>query len=810
MWQFAQFGLMRMRSSSPCGPSRRWSVATNRRWSSGDQHRLAFRCTACCCCRRRCTLATSVTALLVTLAGAAGHAGEERDRSGTAAGNGVAVAAFSGPKCKNPAKIIVRPCCSASTPVSSPRELAHPPPCADLHRFRDFASSGAVVRPAASAASWFGGSTEPPMSLVRSAPARQWAAWTRQEEQNFFNALRQVGKNFEKITLRVQSKSKDQVRHYYYRLVRRMKKLLGPEFSLDAKNSKDTIAAMLCWWSLLEKFSCSASKLHLKPRRFKTFVEALGNQLLKDRNKTRKKCPRGDVCLSSSSSAVNRTPGNESFSVKLLAVDVSNGSKVGSSKGSFFKKVTEPNCSNKSGATKGDLSATRTVKQKRRAGGVVASAAYKKWERAAMAGVSLVADAAEELERNTVNADARMLSPSSSNACTVDGLGTNHIKEADQQAPAKLKLQLFPINEATRKALEKDEHNPHLELTLSARKKISSVLEHLNRKWGNSNIASGELLLFPYCAHQEDLATYQRWTTKDTVAVADVFLSVNSPSVFRLRYGWFSLAELEAGVSEISLTHFENCLIPEDIHAKSPSEACVQKDGKSAQVPEQCIDVLPSQFGRQNQDQVTTNQVFEVDQGMDCAAVSEGEWADTLTDISVGYLLTEASREQPALASHSTIWGAEETCDAFSFNLPASRKREGSNNSASSSPDSDSDVHPSNSEGFQGFLQDLAGAAVAHNPCIDDAKDIESLCAESPPRSDHDSAPKDQSLADLYWPDSLGPLDLDIPSATYHADDLLLGDSQNSWNRMMANSLDAFRNLSFFTADKNDSIPSIM
>lgn len=38
-----------------------------------------------------------------------------------------------------------------------------------------------------------------------------------------------------------------QVRHYYYRLVRRMKKLLGPGFSLDAKNSKDTIAAMLRW-----------------------------------------------------------------------------------------------------------------------------------------------------------------------------------------------------------------------------------------------------------------------------------------------------------------------------------------------------------------------------------------------------------------------------------------------------------------------------------------------------------------------------------------------------------------------------------
>lgn len=38
-----------------------------------------------------------------------------------------------------------------------------------------------------------------------------------------------------------------QVRHYYYRLVRRMNKLLGPELCLDAKNSKDTNAAMLRW-----------------------------------------------------------------------------------------------------------------------------------------------------------------------------------------------------------------------------------------------------------------------------------------------------------------------------------------------------------------------------------------------------------------------------------------------------------------------------------------------------------------------------------------------------------------------------------
>ncbi|KAL5679779.1 hypothetical protein ACJX0J_006164, partial [Zea mays] len=649
-----------------------------------------------------------------------------------------------------------------------------------------------------------------PMSYTGSAPepsdpnrkpakkqTRQWAAWTHQEEEIFFNALRQVGKNFDKITHRVQSKNKDQVRHYYYRLVRRMKKLLGPRFSLDAKNSKDTIAAMLRWWSLLEKFSCTASKLHLKPRRFKTFVEALGKQLLKDRNKSRRKRSRVDMCLPSPSPIISKAPGNENPPVKFLSVDAQNGSRVASPKGSIFKQVAEP-ISNKPGTTKGELSATRTVKQKRKAGGAVASAAYKKWERAAMAGVSLVADAAEELERNTINpgifcnVDARTLTSLSERLSSIDGISTNHMKEADSQAPVKLKLQLFPINEATRKALEKDDHNPHLELTLSSRKKISSVLEHLNRKWGNSNIASGELILFPYCANQEDLATYQRWTTRDTVAVADVFLSVNSPSVFRLRYGWVSLVELGAGVSEISLTHFEDCMIPEVIQVKSPSgdKACVQSDGKNSELPDEPANVPPSQFGSQKQAHVPITQAFEDDQGMNCVAISAVEWADTLTNISFGHLLTEASKgthldcggtsvknplffenpcsydsfdaavalhasryqasEQSAHAPHSTIWGAEETCDEFIFNLSASRKQEGSN-TLSSSPDTNNGVHPSNSEGFKGFLEDLAGEADADNHYNnDDAKD-EEFYAKSPPRNDETNELKDQSLADIYW-----------------------------------------------------------
>ncbi|KAK1400165.1 hypothetical protein POM88_010028 [Heracleum sosnowskyi] len=58
---------------------------------------------------------------------------------------------------------------------------------------------------------------------------RQWAAWTRQEEECFFSALRQVGK----------------VSHYYYRLVRRMNKLLDLQLCLDSSNSKDTNSAII-------------------------------------------------------------------------------------------------------------------------------------------------------------------------------------------------------------------------------------------------------------------------------------------------------------------------------------------------------------------------------------------------------------------------------------------------------------------------------------------------------------------------------------------------------------------------------------
>ncbi|TYG84546.1 hypothetical protein ES288_D01G258400v1 [Gossypium darwinii] len=652
-------------------------------------------------------------------------------------------------------------------------------------------------------------------------PTRQWAAWTRQEEESFFTALRQVGKNFEKITCRVQSKNKDQVRHYYYRLVRRMNKLLGPGLCLDAKNSKDTNAAMLRWWSLLEKYSCKASKLHLKPRRFKIFIEALEHQLLKDRKKNVRKRP---------SHGVNR--------------------------------------SNNKGESNTMKVASNTMKPARqRWKSVASSAAYKKWEKAAIAGVSLVANAAEHLERTTSDKEVeheqdtpdpehKILEPVDNNQLPLPAFSQNPFAESNVHATVKLKLQLFPIDDSTRRALEMDKHNPYLELTLSIRKKISSVLEHLNRKWGNSSVASGVLMLFPYGVQRENLRAYQRWTQAAIVSAADVYAMIGRPQVFRLRYGWVSDAEVEsltrqAPVSPSYLSNVHNmnaesrksCVMEEaqvsassnnDVSKKlddpCKNQPILQKENNALEPPrtgfptmteKKLATGLKDNFG----DSPIPARNASSDRSETCnlaimrwledaddqrlknsnAALSVGEWADSLTNISVGDLLAEVPHDLdgncvdravtensqclqqipfscdsfdaaiaayismhqnkmdiPSIPSHaSSIWDAEDTCDAFLF-----RKN----------PIPCTDVPR-----FSGITSQAACKQIARQNLAElsthskESPDPEEPMENSACEDLTDKCPSDphitdttendfNGLTDIYWPESLGPLDLDIPT----------------------------------------------
>lgn len=64
-------------------------------------------------------------------------------------------------------------------------------------------------------------------------------------------------------------------------------------------------------------------------------------------------------------------------------------------------------------------------------------------------------------------------------------------------------------------------------------------------------------------------------------------------------------------------------------------------------------------------------------------------------------------------------------------------------------------------------------------------------------------------MVSILQPDSLGPLDLDIPSSKYHSEDLILSDSLSGLNRLIASSLDAFQNCSFFGLDKKESASAV-
>ncbi|XP_062204063.1 TSL-kinase interacting protein 1-like isoform X1 [Phragmites australis] len=260
----------------------------------------------------------------------------------------------------------------------------------------------------------------------------------------------------------------------------------------------------------------------------------------------------------------------------------------------------------------------------------------------------------------------------------------------------KIKLQLFPIDESIQKILQQEKHNPYLELTLGPRKKISSVVQHLNTKWGSSQCAKGELMLFPYDARLDSI---EKWTLKDSCTAGDVHVAVGSPSVFRLRYGWFgaNLKQQSSGSSLASVHSADKTI------GNKPSDLVFSEQKHmmgSGEFPSNFV--LPSIVDNTNTVQAVDNQ----------SKVAPLSWIDCISNISFGALLSEAAPSQdskqlpsqnnlnlqhiPATCdsfdaaiasliarqqasnqprvSNPSLWDAEETCHAFPFQNQTSKR----------------------------------------------------------------------------------------------------------------------------------------
>ncbi|CAL4952002.1 unnamed protein product [Urochloa decumbens] len=277
---------------------------------------------------------------------------------------------------------------------------------------------------------------------------------------------------------------------------------------------------------------------------------------------------------------------------------------------------------------------------------------------------------------------------------------SNDSKKFSARPPShsgKIKLQLFPIDESIQNIMQQEKHNPYLELILAPRKKMSSVVQHLNTKWGNSQCAKGELMLFPNDARVDTVASSAKWTLKDTCTAADVHVAVGSPSTFRLRYGWFE-PNLKLQNSGPSLASVQSA--DKTIGIKPPDLVFTEQKHMAGLSEFPSNFVTPSIVDNTNAVQPADNQ----------SKVAPLSWLDSISNISFGALLSEAapsqdskqlpSQNNPSLqqipatcdsfdaaiasliarqqasnqprVANPSLWEAEDTCHAFAFQNQAS------------------------------------------------------------------------------------------------------------------------------------------
>ncbi|PIA47817.1 hypothetical protein AQUCO_01400422v1 [Aquilegia coerulea] len=381
------------------------------------------------------------------------------------------------------------------------------------------------------------------------------------------------------------------------------------------------------------------------------------------------------------------------------------------------------------------------------------------------------------------------------------------------QSSARMKVQLFPIDVTTQQELEKGGYNPHLELTVSRRKKISSVLRHLKSKWG-SVYNMGEIMLFPYHIQLENLAGERRWTSEDTeTSAADVYTSIGSPAIFRLRYGWFPSSMSLSTPFTSSL--FKDCLQNENIKQGESINVEVSEVERQQcdTVTKECAPI--SYSDSPNAVQVECMRSDRADEPLENSrngrglAPSSSIWTDSLTNISIGGLLSEASlhaapnQTDPVPAGNNSYLQIPFSCDSFDAAIAAHIYRHTqdpqrvSNGSQSSFLDADETRHAftfpkSASLGKDAISSSKSTTSVS---CIQEGNTQAGCKQNHTSQSTQEMNNVSSSLGKggITLTDSLGPLDLGLSSRQ------LISGENISLSSFLAKSLDA--NCSLFRRD---------
>ncbi|EOA16401.1 hypothetical protein CARUB_v10004555mg [Capsella rubella] len=227
----------------------------------------------------------------------------------------------------------------------------------------------------------------------------------------------------------------------------------------------------------------------------------------------------------------------------------------------------------------------------------------------------------------------------------------------------KMKLQLFPLDAHTREGLEKDRFHPYLELTLSSRKKISSVLQHIHSKWGSSEIARGEPTLYPY--DKLVLASGRKWIANSNITTGAVYQAIGAPPLFRLRYGWTSDIEHKTHEPPSPSTPGIACFQNEELHNNGNKVEVASFTGKQMLDLDNPFTMLSSSNQVNNMpplenilpDEQVESKENKINNG---AGPTLLFWDDGLTSLSIGGLLSEVSLKgnfgSHCKNSNATLW----------------------------------------------------------------------------------------------------------------------------------------------------------
>ncbi|XP_026391566.1 TSL-kinase interacting protein 1-like isoform X3 [Papaver somniferum] len=372
---------------------------------------------------------------------------------------------------------------------------------------------------------------------------------------------------------------------------------------------------------------------------------------------------------------------------------------------------------------------------------------------------------------------------------------TNNVQNV-RKSYAKIKLQLFPIDETTREGLEKDGHNPHLELILSKRKKISSVINHLSSKWASSSTVTGELMLFQYDICLDNLSEYKQWTLKDKDTADDVYTAIERPSVFRLRYGWFPHLERSGYFLSRTASCFADCLRPEDLKKVSNMDGKTRDDQGNAQKENSEIDVAlslsSSLWGNISIGGLLSEASLQpVPSSSNARPTGTGSYAqqvpfscDSFDAAIAAHILSQSQSRQKRTAMQSSIYDAEETCDAFPSQKLASIL------------DAEETCHAhasSNSFKFPGSFEEKSqGGLYKPIPRQEPQK-----TSSSPQAQGVDNSTNSLGLGDIKWSqgDSLGPLGFSLSSQPF-----INSDSMN-FSNLFGISRDKIQSSSVSTSD---------